>query len=195
MNFTEHAVYLIRNRRTQEATYFEVREVLPYAGQTILYGETRGHQIRIYAGVREWEGKPTCLPIIREPDARAWDMTTLATGGDEGTRLTDRFWMSRARSESTGPIKVIQEEEFPVLATGRQLYDFWGGTPWTDSTKSRANRDGLVKATRRVIELYTYCKAHNAFPFPAWFLEDRRRCLEAQNHHGLINPETRRRLY
>ena len=82
------SIWLIRNRRTNEAMYFEVRETLLYLGQEILYGEGRPHQIKIYRGVREWEGKPTAFPRIRRDmlNNLAWSLTILSTGGDEGRR-------------------------------------------------------------------------------------------------------------
>ena len=74
-------VFLVRNRRTQETMYAEVRESLDYKGQTLLYVERRAHQIRIYRGIREWEGSPGIIPIIRAEsfERRAFHLCLLYT--------------------------------------------------------------------------------------------------------------------
>jgi len=176
-------LFLVRNRRTQEAAYFEAREGTPYRGQTLLYGDMRPHMIRVQRGIREIEGKPTCIPLLRPAvfDARAWNMAVLGTGGDEGTGVPDRHWISAIAGSptATGPIKVVESEERPILVCGKQIFEFWGGRPWLDAARSQPNRDGLIRATRHFLDLYFACRGK--VELPAWFLDERRACLAGRS--------------
>lgn len=179
-------LYLIRHYITKAGPYFEPREILSYQGHTILYGEVRNYAIRIYRGSQEIDGKPVAFPQLNFERSGKRGLAVMAlvikeTGGDQGTgRMFGQLRVSELRSDTdaqTQAIKgILDVEEEPLFSTGKQCAEMWGGTPykggWTGQT---VNRDGLIRAAQRLVDLYE--DTLKLGRLPVWFRDQRRAYL------------------
>lgn len=182
-------LYLIRNFVTNAGTYFEPREILPYQGHTILFGEVGAYQIRIYRGDQEYVGKPVSFPQLNLERSGKLGLAAMAmlikeTGGDEGTgRLFGQWRVSELRpghDAQVGPVKGVDIEEEPLFSTGKQCGEMWGGTPYKEGWTGRTvNRDGLIRAAQRLVDLFE--EALKWGRLPGWFRDQRRAYLNKLN--------------
>lgn len=179
-------LYLIRNYITRAGAYFEPREILPYQGHTILFGEVRPYQIRIYRGPLEFDGKPVAFPQLSLERSGRHGLAVMAmlikeTGGDDGSGRPFGQWrVSELYPESDAQVLaikgVLDSEEEPLFSTGKQCAEMWNGTPYkTGWTGRTVNRDGLVKAAQRLVDLFEQTLKLGRLPF--WFIDQRRAYL------------------
>ena len=183
-------LYLIRNYITTAGTYFEPREILGYNGHTILFGEVGAYQTRIYRGDQEYVGKPVAFPQLNVGRTGKRGLAVMAmlikeTGGDEGTgRLFGQWRVSELRPGHDAQVQavkgVVDVEEEPLFSTGKQCAEMWGGTPYKEGWTGRTvNRDGLIRAARRLVDLYEDVLKRGQLP--AWFRDQRRTYLNRLN--------------
>ena len=176
-------LYLIRNCVTNAGTYFSPREILGYHGHTLLFGEVRAYRIRIYRGPQELDGRPAAFPQLSLERTGKLGLAVMAmlikeTGGDEGTgRIFGQWRVSALRSDTdaqTQAVKgVLDIEEEPLFSTGKQCAEMWGGTPYREGWTGRSvNRDGLVCAAHRLVDLYE--DVLRIRRLPRWFTDQRR---------------------
>lgn len=182
--YKQDGLYLIRNSVTGQGTYFEVREMLPYMGHKILYGETRSHQTRIFRGIGEWDGKPTCFPVPNFEQTGRVGLAAMAcciraTGGDEGSgRVLGQWLISELgqHDQQSQFVKLGTEsplDEDSVFTFGKWWADVCGGTPWVEGwTGKTVNRDGLIRCARQTMDIYN--DVLRLGKLPEWFLHQRR---------------------
>ena len=193
INYRLGHLYLIRHFVTRAGTYFEPREILGYQGHTILYGETRGYPIRIYRGPQEIDGRPVAYPQLNLQRTGRFGLAVMAlvikeTGGDQGTgRIFGQLRVSELRSGTdpqSAPVKgATGVEEEPLFSTGKECAEMWGGTPYKEGwTGKWVNRDGLIQAAQRLVDLYEDTLRLGGLPM--WFTGQRRTYLNRLNHGG-----------
>ena len=183
-------IYLIRNYVTQAGTYFEPREILPYQGHTILFGEVGAYQIRIYRGGQEYVGKPVAFPQLNLERSGRLGLAVMAmlikeTGGDEGTGRPFGQWrLSELRPGHDAQVQavkgVIGLEEEPLFSTGKQCGEMWGGMPYKEGWTGRTvNRDGLIRAAQRLVDLFE--ETLKLGRLPVWYRDQKRAYLNRLN--------------
>lgn len=183
-------LYMIRNYITKAGAYFEPREILPYHGHTILFGEVRPYMVRIYRGPLEFDGRPSCFPQLNLERTGRLGVATMAmlikeTGGDDGTgRLFGQWRVSELRAGTdmqTQAVKgVLDNEEEPLFTFGKQCAEMWGGIPYKEGwTGKTVNRDGMVRSAQRLVDLYEETLKLRRLPF--WFTDQRRAHLNRLN--------------
>lgn len=182
-------VYLIRHYVTNEGAYFQPREIADYHGHLILFGEVGDYQIRIYRGDLEFAGKPVAYPQLNLERSGRLGVATMAmllkeTGGDSGTGRLLGQWrvseLSPGHDAQVGPVKGVEIEEEPLFTTGKTCAEMWHGTPYKEGWTGRTvNRDGLIQAAQRLVDLFedTLRLGH----LPGWFRDQRRAYLNLLN--------------
>ena len=190
INYRLGQTYLMRNCITNAGAYFEPREILEYQGHTILFGEVGAYQIRIYRGDQEYAGRPAAFPQLNLERTGKLGLAAMAmlikeTGGDEGTgRLFGQWRVSELRPGGDAQVQavkgVIDVEEEPLFQTGKQCAEMWGATPYKEGWTGRTvNRDGLIRAAQRLVDLYEDTLKLGRLPI--WFRDQRRTYLNHLN--------------
>lgn len=157
-------LYLIFNVITMEHSYIQPSEAIFYQGHVILYGLIRPHVIRTYRGPQELDGTPTAFPCISyerhgEKGAAALGLAIKATGGDDGTGRPWGQWriaqyVGDAQEQAVLRLDPEAEAE-PLYRIGGWCAEMWGGKRYKEGWSGLTiNRDGMINASRRALDLY-----------------------------------------
>ena len=197
--------YLLRNDVTFEGQYFLCREVLPYQGHRIVLGENLGRKTRTNRGTKDWEGRPTCIPVPSYEIGRGEELGEVAlaavigeTGGDQGTGRylgqTKISLLPEGADPLSRAVKVPAPgaAEDPVLMANRSLATFWGGSPfksghWERPPGHELNREGMIRCARKLLNLYDDL-LHTGV-VPAWFRYERIAALREDQKQGTYPPD------
>jgi hypothetical protein len=182
IDFKAGSRYLIRDYVTLQGALMECQEVLPHRGHYVVYGRYGERKIKTYKSVTEFAGRPVCFPQLRVTGERGEAVTRAVIRATRGTPDADArplgnirisAWSSPDIPQSAA--KVNESLEETVISSNQVLFTFWGGSPykggwWTSPPGHETNRDGMVLAVRKVIDLAEDYLASGIIP--SWFIEE-----------------------